>query len=244
MQFPLCDQRWFKESPPFLFSMSILLNLETTRLLKVRVFLEDIQKNFEVEQKSFYQTQHNMQSEVEYLSNSFDIDSEVYNNNNQVLDEQITIPTKSKVEETAVEHPKKKRRSGYTAQHRSDKKIAKFLERAFSEGLTAACKHYDIPYSTGYYYVHKWDPAVGMKSLERKPSGPEKGKPTKLHQEYQDYIIKKLKENNTLSGNKLAGMLKDKFNVSISKSTINAFLKSEGYSYKTATTEDVETQMC
>jgi transposase len=87
--------------------------------------------------------------------------------------------------------------------------------------------------------MDSWDPSVGVESLLRKKPGRKPGKAVKLTDDVKTFLNKQVETDPMLSGKQLSGLVASQFGVKISKTTINAFLASEDWSYKRASNEDV-----
>jgi len=139
-----------------------------------------------------------------------------------------------------IEPPKKRSRKGIKLHRISNETRLLFIEDALADGVTKACAKYGVPTSTGYDLMKQWDPTMGAKSLERERPGPEHGHPRKMTHEVRDFIKTRIDESNTLSGLQIAREVCEKFDIRVSKSTVNKFLAKEDITTKTATTEDVQ----
>lgn len=126
---------------------------------------------------------------------------------------------------------------------------AYFIEDAHMIGVPKACLKWNIPSRTGYNLASMWDARVGLASLERMRSGPEKGTHRKITPEIDQYLKLLLQHQHQqqqqqqrqqqqerqrnidskctapvrLSGSKLSELVWEKFGVKISKSTLNYY---------------------
>jgi len=114
-----------------------------------------------------------------------------------------------------------------------------FVEYAIKFGVRAACEEFHVPLSTGYDLMRLWDATQGAESIKRIKPGPVKGRHSKMTKDLQSFIDKRIMEDNTLTGKKLSNEVFEKFNISLSRSTINNYLKKQNLSYKMATYEDI-----
>jgi transposase len=138
--------------------------------------------------------------------------------------------------QTKIQETKKRKRS--VKKRVSDEIRLHFIECALLNGIPAACAQFDIKESTARNWMKLWDPEVGFESIRRIKPGPEPGKRRKLTPEVTNLIDNSMKEDNSLSGKKLAGLVNERLGVKIGASTINAYLASNNYTFKRVSTED------